>query len=75
LDTVADVYFNDKHILFGKDMRTAHGIDVIELLHGEKEASAVELKILDAPNYARQGQARIGYKIPISTSVGVSTSF
>ena len=44
LDTVVDVYMNDKHILFGNNMHIAQRVDVTDHLRGREEASVLELR-------------------------------
>uniref|UniRef100_A0A8H7N2Y5 Beta-mannosidase B n=1 Tax=Bionectria ochroleuca TaxID=29856 RepID=A0A8H7N2Y5_BIOOC len=62
LDTVVDVYLNDRHILFSKNMHISHQIDVTEALRDRKEPSSLELRFRSAPAYARSERDRIGYK-------------
>jgi beta-mannosidase len=62
LDTVVDVYLNDKHVLFSKDMHISHRVDVTDLLRDRKECFILELRFRNAPNYSRQERGRIGYK-------------
>ena len=62
LDTVVDVYLNEKHILAGNNMHISHRIDVTDLLRNRKESSVLELRFQNAPAYARKEMKRIGYK-------------
>ena len=62
LDTVVDVYLNDKHILAGKNMHVQHRVDVTELLRNVKGQSSLELRFKAAPAFSREEKKRIGYK-------------
>ncbi|KAH7188106.1 glycoside hydrolase family 2 protein [Fusarium flagelliforme] len=62
LDTVVDVYLNDKHILFSNNMHIASRVDVTDILRGKEDASVLELRFRSAPAYARSELDRIGYK-------------
>jgi beta-mannosidase len=62
LDTVVDVYLNDTHILFSKNMHISHRVDVTEAFRDRKESSTLELKFKNAPAFARSERDRIGYK-------------
>lgn len=62
LDTIVDVYLNDKQILSGNNMHISHRVDVTDLLQDRKEASVLELRFQNAPVYGRKERERIGYK-------------
>ena len=62
LDTVVDVYLNDKHILSSKNMHVQHRVDVTELLRQAKGQSSLELRFKAAPAFSREEKERIGYK-------------
>ncbi|KAH8808583.1 glycoside hydrolase family 2 protein [Xylogone sp. PMI_703] len=62
LDTIVDVYLNDKHILSGNNMHVTYRVDVTQLLRGRKEDSVLELRFSNAPAYAKKEMKRIGYK-------------
>lgn len=73
LDTVVDVYLNDKHILFSKDMHISHRVDVTDVLRNKKDKSTLELRFRNAPEFSRQERQRIGYKkTPLPISYGGS---
>ncbi|KAI6772990.1 hypothetical protein HG530_003948 [Fusarium avenaceum] len=72
LDTVVDVYLNDKHILFSNNMHITHRIDVTETLRGRTDYSVLELRFKAAPAYARSERERIGYK---TTKTGRGVNF
>lgn len=62
LDTVVDVFLNDTHILFSKNMHISHRVDVTEALRNRSQASVLELRFRNAPAFARSERDRIGYK-------------
>ncbi|KIV83263.1 hypothetical protein PV11_05308 [Exophiala sideris] len=62
LDTVVDVYLNGKSILASKNMHVRHRVDVTDLLREVEGTSVLELRFLNAPAFAREEKARIGYK-------------
>ncbi|RFU36289.1 hypothetical protein B7463_g34, partial [Scytalidium lignicola] len=62
LDTIVDVYLNDRHILSGNNMHIAYRVDVTDILRGRKDESILELRFSNAPAYAKKEMKRIGYK-------------
>lgn len=61
LDTVVDVFLNDKHILFSKNMNLTHRVDITDLCDAEKP-STLELRFQSAVKYSQGERDRIGYK-------------
>jgi beta-mannosidase len=62
LDTVVDVYFNDEHILFSKNMHISHRVDITHLVSDKNEPSTLELRFRAAPAFARTERQKIGYR-------------
>lgn len=62
LDTVVDVYLNDKCILQSKNMHVQHEVDVTDTLRAAHGQSVLELRFSNAPEFARREKNRIGYK-------------
>ena len=62
LDTIVDVYLNEKKILSSNNMHISHRVDVTDLLKEKKGESVLELRFQNAPAYAKKEMKRIGYK-------------
>lgn len=62
LDTVADVYLNGEHILASENMHVQHRVDVTGQLLKANGVVELEIQFKNAPAFARQEKARIGYK-------------
>jgi len=60
LQTVCDVYLNDKHVLFSDNVHLQHRIDVTDML--KSKGNVLELKFRAALPYAFKERERMGWK-------------